>query len=210
MSKEYLVITKCEIDNKREFTVCDSLEKAELMAQGFEEFCAGYPCCGDVCVYEINEIGKGLKFKQLENHNAFEIVGEPFEIFCPICEEHHDVCIVEREEKIEVLSQIISVKQQSFFCDVSNETFVSGSQMDENLSKIRNEIAKHCAPLNTPFDHEKKFLLRVYVDNCLCFQKDCVSILEAEREFNDFKSHVNPCGYVTYKIHSLKILEEGE
>lgn len=61
-----------------------------------------------------------------------------------------------------------------------------------------------------PFDSNKKFLLRVYVDDVLTFSKDCVSILEAEREFDDFKSHVNPCGYVTYKIHSLKILEEGE
>ena len=60
------------------------------------------------------------------------------------------------------------------------------------------------------FDSNKKFLLRIYVDDVLTFSKDCVSILEAEREFNDFKFHVNPCGYVTYKIHSLKILEEGE
>lgn len=145
--------------------------------------------------------------KRLENDGPYLIIDDGKEMFCPFCEEHHSVHLVERAEKFDVCGKTISVNTRAYFCPITDEVFNDGELIDDNLMKIRSKITQY---IFNVFNPQSKFLLRIYVDDVLNYEKDCVSVLEAEKEFEKYKFQLNPCGFVTYKIYSLIPLEEGE
>lgn len=61
---------------------------------------------------------------------------------CPLCDEEHEVVLMTEIYKTSCKDDIVEVENTYYFCERTEEQFVSGKMMNKNLLKIKDSYRK--------------------------------------------------------------------
>lgn len=79
------------------------------------------------------------KCEILINENSSEKIVERKKIFCPFCEQEHEVELVEFIAQDTIKNSLIKYKAKSYKCGITNELFENGELLNKNLEEMREQ-----------------------------------------------------------------------